>query len=282
MRLFTSSPKDAVEPFKDSEEGKEEAEEETAWIGPFHAGCCVVELFGPLQILFALLAVVALIFIIVELLREGYDTLRFIGGLVFVLVCAYLVWLSKAIYLIKAFHKEVEKFRNLNQELEGEVQKLQGENQSYDGKNKEQARLTAELAGKVDDLSQVERQLGVLAAQCQGSIQQARQFLERLERNLRLNTVNSAFLFFDRADMDKSGKVDGEEVALFVDSLAFLWQHLPHFDPERMKAAIIKQGGISMEQVQKLVDAMMLDMESVDPAELAKRVEDALVVTETN
>mmetsp|Transcript_4951 Transcript_4951/g.6928 ORF Transcript_4951/g.6928 Transcript_4951/m.6928 type:complete len:108 (-) Transcript_4951:27-350(-) len=104
----------------------------------------------------------------------------------------------------------------------------------------------------------------------------------RLERNLQLNTVNSAFLFFDRADTNKDGKIDGDEVAQFVDSLAFLWQHLPHFDPEHMKAAITKQGGISMEQVQKLVDAMMLNMESVDPAELARRVEETLLSTETN
>mmetsp|Transcript_107581 Transcript_107581/g.261165 ORF Transcript_107581/g.261165 Transcript_107581/m.261165 type:complete len:281 (+) Transcript_107581:48-890(+) len=280
MQALGLAPKGGVKPFKDAEEGEDEVE--VAWVGPFHAGCCVVELHGPLQILFAFLGAVAVVFVIIELWREGYDTLRILGGVVFLLVCLYLVWLSKAIYLIKAFRKEIDKFRGLNEQLGGEVQKLQAENQSYDIKNRDQARLNTELSDKVSDLSRVEQQLSVLSAECQGSVQQARQVVERLERNLQLNTVNSAFLFFDRADTNKNGKIDGDEVSQFVDSLAFLWQHLPHFDPERMKAAIIKQGGISMEQVQKLVDAMMLDMESVDPAELAKRVEDALVVTETN
>mmetsp|Transcript_152749 Transcript_152749/g.470344 ORF Transcript_152749/g.470344 Transcript_152749/m.470344 type:complete len:305 (+) Transcript_152749:81-995(+) len=284
MQALKSSPHGGgVRPFKDAAESEEEEPTPAAaWIGPYHVGCCVVEIHGPLQIVFGALAALASVFLIVELWREGFDTLRFIAGLVFISVCVYLVWLGKAIYLLKAFRKEIEKFRGLNQQLKGEVAKLETQNQSHDSKNKEQRRLNGELSDRVSDLSRVERQLGVLSVECQGSVAQARHVLERLERNVKLNTVNSAFLFFDRADRDRNGRVDGGEVSHFVDSLAFLWCHLPHFDAARVKASIAQQGGISLEQVHKLVDGMMLDPEAGDPAALARRLEGALAGPEAS
>jgi len=279
MQPFKPSPKGAVQPFDEADESGEETQD-IAWIGPYHAGCCVVEIHGPLQIVFAILAALASVFLIVEWWREGYDTLRTLSGLVFVLVCLYLVWLGKAIYLLKAFRKEIEKFRGLNQQLQGEVQRLEGQNLAYGSKNSEQARLGEELSGRVEDLRRLERQLGVLSAECQGSALQARQVLQRLERNVKLDTVNSALLFFDRADSNRNGRVDAGEVSRFVDSLEFLWRHLPCFDAEGMKASIVRRGGLSLEQVHELVDGLMLGLEAGDPVALAQRLEGALARAE--
>merc|ERR1719414_2909672 len=116
----------------------------------------------------------------------------------------------------------------------------------------------------------------MLSADCNGSVQQARILLERLERNIRLDTVNSVFLFFDRSDRNKNGRVDVEEVDMFVDNLGFLWKHLPAFQPASLKQAIIEKGGLSLDQVHKLVEAMMLDQEAVDAAALSNKLEAAI------
>jgi len=264
--------KDGVMPFQDVDD-VEAGTKDICWIGPRHIGCCVLEIYGPLQLFFAVLFLAAVVFLIVEYAREGYDTARTIAGVLFILVCLYLVWLGKAIYILKAFKKEIEKFRSLNKKLKENVQKLETQNKEYEKQNMEHQALNQELGDKIGDLSHVEKQLSVLSAECNGSVQQARQLLERLERNIKLDTVNSVFLFFDRADRDKSGKVDGTEVNLFVDNLGFLWRHLPQFRPEEMKAAILEQGGISLEQVHKLVEAMMLEEEGRNPEALARKLE---------
>lgn len=285
MQAFKSAAQDGIQPFKDEddpESPKEGDQENVAWIGPHHVGCCVIEIMGPLQLFFSVMVLVATAFLIIELYREGVETLRLIGGILFILVCMYLAYLSKAIYLIKAFRKEIDTFTNLNKQLKGQIQTLETENQEYDAKNKEQGQLNQELSQKIGDLAKVEKQLSVLSTQCHGNIEAAKGLVERLERNLKLDTVNSVFLFFDRADQDKSGCVDGIEIAQFVDSLGFLWQHLPQFDASRMKASIAKQGGLSLEQVHRLVDTMMMAPETDDPATLAEKVEGALIASDGN
>merc|ERR1719362_424378 len=105
-----------------------------------HVGCCVLEINGPLQLLFAFLALLALIFLIVEWVRNdgGFDVARTISGVIFVAVCVYLGWLSKAIYILKAFRKEIDTFRALNKRLKGEVEVMIQENRTYAAKNAEQ------------------------------------------------------------------------------------------------------------------------------------------------
>mmetsp|Transcript_2741 Transcript_2741/g.6396 ORF Transcript_2741/g.6396 Transcript_2741/m.6396 type:complete len:294 (+) Transcript_2741:53-934(+) len=273
MHTFKSAAVDTVRPFKDVEDPPDnECEESAACIGPFHLGWCVVEIHGPVQVIFMVVGVAALTFLTIEVYR-GADTWRVIGGVIFVFVCAYLVWLGKAVYLIKAFRREIDKLKDLRQKLQGEVLKLEEQNREYESKNKAQDTTNQELSHKITDLSYVQKQLIVLSEECQGNVRQARQLLNRLERNLKLDTVNSVLLFFNRADQDTTGKVEGSNIPLFVDNLGFLWRHLPHFHPERVKAAIARKGGISLEQVHELVDSVMRDTDVEDPDVLSHRVE---------
>jgi len=265
---------DGVKPFKNDGDGDGDGDGKTGvWIGPKHVCCCVVEIHGPLQLLFFFLAILALVLLIVQYVRFGFEVVRTIMGVLFIGVCIYLIWLGKAIYILKAFRKEVDKFRSLNKRLKGEVENLAQQNANYDMKNQEHEKLNQDLSGRVEDLAHVEKQLSVLSSECNGSVQQARQLIERLERNIKLDTVNSVFLFFDRADRDRNGKVDGNEVGLFVDNLGFLWKHLPSFDGAQMKASIMESGGLSLDQVHKLVEIMMLDGETSEPEAMAKKLE---------
>merc|ERR1719510_2142021 len=132
-------------------------------------------------------------------------------------------------------------------------------NTEYAVKNAEQDKHNQSLHDKVQDLSRVEGQLAVLNSECKGNVEQANQFLERLERNIKLDTVNSVLLFFDRSDSDKNGLISVDEVGKFVHKLNFLWSNVPGFDLEVMKAAIIEGGGLSLKQVPQLVEAMLLE-----------------------
>jgi len=276
MKGTTSTSKEAVTPFDDGEE-EEVKVPGVALLGPYHVGLCVVEIIGPLQVVFAVLALAALIFLLVEWIREGLDVLRTAVGVAFALLCLYLVWLSKSIYLLRAFRKEIDRYSLNNRELQGEVAQLEDHNRSHEANNREQERLQAELSDRVSDLFQLERLLGVFSQECKGSVLLARQSLERLERNVKLDSVNSALLLFTRANRDGDGKVSGGEVFKFVDSLSFLWSHLPHFEAERMRATIAKRGRLAPEDVPKLVDGMMSELESGDPAAPARKLETTLL-----
>jgi len=268
---------DTVNPFKDCDDdgnGKT-----TAWIGPKHVGCCVLEINGPLQLLFAFLAFLAFIFLIIEYARSdgGFDWIRTLAGVVFLVVCVYLGWLSKAIYILKAFRKEIDTFRALNRRLKGEVEVMTQENREYAEKNAEQDRHNQSLYDKVKDLSRVQNQLSILNNECKGNVEQAHHFLERLERNINLDTVNSVLLFFDRSDSDKNDCISADEVDKFVHKLNFLWSNVPGFDLEVMKAAIIEAGGLQHKQVPQLVEAMLHEnIGEGPPISLARRLQIAL------
>lgn len=268
-----SAVQDTVRPFKDTEDGDTKT---TAWIGPKHVGCCVLEINGPLQLVFGFVAFLAFIFLIVEWVRSdgGFDAIRTIAGIIFLVVCLYLGWISRAIYILKAFRKEIDTFRALNKRLRGEVEQMTEANQEYAAKNAEQDKHNQSLHDKVQDLSRVEGQLAVLNSECKGNVEQANQFLERLERNIKLDTVNSVLLFFDRADIDKSDSISVDEVGKFVHQLNFLWNGVSGIDLEVVKAAIIEGGGLSLKQVRPLVEAMLAeDTGEGPPPSLARRLE---------
>jgi len=268
-----SAVADTVKPFKDTDDGDAKT---TAWIGPYHVGCCILEINGPLQLLFAFLALLALIFLVVEYVRTdgGFDYIRTISGVIFLVVCVYLGWLSKAIYILKAFRKEIDTFRALNKRLRGEVDVMTQENREYASKNAEQDKHNQSLHDKVQDLSRVGGQLSILNNECKGNVEQAHQFLERLERNVKLDTVNSVLLFFDRSDSDKNDLISVDEVGNFVHKLNFLWSGVPGIDLEVVKAAIIEEGGLTLKQVHPLVEAMLLeDTGEGPPPSLARRLE---------
>lgn len=232
-----------------------------AWIGPRHVGCCVVEIHGPLQLLFMFLAVVAFGFLVAEFLRKdgGPDAVRTISGMMFIFVCIYLAYLGKAIYILKGFRREIAIFKGFNRRLKGEVIGMAVQNQEYTEKNDEQRKLQEELSEKVRDLSSIQQRLSMLSSECNGSVLQARQLIERLERNTKLNTSNIIHLFFGHADRNKNGRIDDDEVDSFIESLSFFTDHFATFKPEALKAAILEQGGLSREQVQELVDSMLPD-----------------------
>jgi len=270
-----------IKPFKESDDSEAKT---VAWIGPKKVCCCTLEIHGPLQLVFVALALAAIVFLFIEYLRDdgGPDAPRTIAGVLFILVCFYLVYLGKAIYILRAFRREIDKFRGLNQRLKGEIDNLSEQNKEYNAKNVEHENLNRDLSEKIGTLGHVEEKLTMLSADCNGSVQQARVLLERLERNIRLDTVNSVFLFFDRSDRNKNGRVDVEEVDMFVDNLGFLWKHLPAFEPTAMKKAITEQGGLSLDQVHKLVEAMMLDQDAVDAATVANKLETAFRKTQSS
>lgn len=258
-----------VKTFSDAEDGVQC----TAWAGPFHAGLCTVEILGPLQVVFACLAALAAAFLVIEYWRDGIDAFRFAHGSVLLAACGYLAWLAKHIYVIKAFRKEVETFESLNGNLRSELHRLEIASKYHTANNQAQAQLNLDLSQRVLDLIGVERKLLVLSRNCAGSVMQARKALQRLERNLKLNTLNSAVLLFDRADADRNGRVDGEDAVQFIDSLAFLWSHLPSFDSKLLTSTMLSQGGVSIGQVHGLIDVIMKDVESIDPVQLARALE---------
>lgn len=234
----------------------------TLW-GPKHVGCCVIEIHGPLQLLFMFLAVAGLGFLIAEFLREdgGPDVCRTISGMLLIFVCIYLAYLGKAIYILKAFRGEIALYRALNRRLKGEIVGMAIQNQIHTAKNDEQRKLNEELSEKIDDLRNLEQRLSMLSTECNGSVLQATQLIERIERNTKLNTSNSIHLLFDHADRNKNGRIDIEEVDSFVQSLRFFTDHFAAFKPDVLRAAILKQGGLNLDQVQKLVDSMLLNGE---------------------
>mmetsp|Transcript_102652 Transcript_102652/g.203782 ORF Transcript_102652/g.203782 Transcript_102652/m.203782 type:complete len:295 (-) Transcript_102652:58-942(-) len=235
----------------------------SAWIGPKHIGCCVIEIHGPLQLLFMFLAVTAVGFLIAEFLREdgGLDAVRTISGMLFIFVCIYLTYLGKALYIVKAFRREIVEYKVLNRRFKGEVVGMAIQNQSYIEHNFEHRKLNTELSEKVGDLTNLEQQFSMLSTECNGSVVQATQLIERIERNTKLNTSNLVHLFFGHADKNQNGRIDAEEVDSFVESLRFFSSYFATFKPEALKAAILEQGGLSLDQVQKLVDSMLPDGE---------------------
>jgi len=259
MKAFTSASKKGVQPFNDSEE---EVVRNLVWIGPYHVVCCVVEIYGPLQIVFAALALLAAAFVVIELWREEVDTFRLVVGVVFIAVCIYLTWLCKSIYLLRAFRKEIDNYDALNKQLKGQMGTLEAQNKAYDIRNREQERLIGQLNDRVSDLTEIEGLLDTLNHECKGNVDMARLTLQRLERNIKLDTLNSAFLFFNRVDRNRDGKLGGRDVVEFVDSLAFLWRYLPHVDPDRVKSSIKEQGSLTMDQVRVLVDGLMPELGS--------------------
>lgn len=267
---------DGLEPFKDHHDVCET--KSVAWCGPKKVCCCTVEILGPMQVFFMVMALGAIAFLIAEYVRKdgGPDATRTIQWVLWILVCIYLVWLGKSIYVLRGFRMEIDKFRALNNKMRKEVEDLTAQNHEYAAKNTEHEKLNQDLAAQVNSLGHVEQRLSSLSGDCNGSVKQARQFLDRLERNLRLDTLNSVFQFFDRADRNRDTRVSGEEIDMFVDNLGFLWKHLPSFDPGEMKAAIAEQGGITIDQVHKLVEAMMLDQEAHDAVRLSQKLQKAL------
>jgi hypothetical protein len=243
-----------------SSEANKNSRSSPLW-GPKHVGCCVIEIHGPLQLLFMFLAVVGLGFLIAEFLREdgGPDIFRTISGVLLISVCIYLAYLGKAIYILKAFRGEISLYKSLNRRLKGEIVGMAIQNQIHTAKNDEQRKLNEELSEKIDDLRNLEQRLSMLSTECNGSVVQATQLIERLERNTKLNTSNSIHMFFDQADRNKNGRIDIEEVDSFVESLRFFTDHFAAFKPDVLRAAILKQGGLNLDQVQKLVDSMLLN-----------------------
>mmetsp|Transcript_127217 Transcript_127217/g.223941 ORF Transcript_127217/g.223941 Transcript_127217/m.223941 type:complete len:434 (+) Transcript_127217:59-1360(+) len=320
---------------KDLPDEDKPASADETWCGPYRVGPLVFELYGPLQGLFVILTLVALVLLIIEVARDDRDPLRIAVAAFLVLTLVYLVWLGKSLYVLKRFQKQITTFKTLNRQLNGQVQELEGQNDEYKKKNEEHSKLNTQLRSEVEDLSaqndnyiqqnkkhqqlngelaatadklkgdvenltaqgetykkqnqrheenihqleeqvddlkHVENQLTLLSQECNGSVQQARGLLERLERNLRLDTVNTVFLFFDRIDKDKSGKLDPSEISLFVDNLSFLWKHLPNFDKEELKAQLIDQGGITMEQCHTLVEGMLAEEDEKAPEKMEERL----------
>jgi len=229
------------------------------WIGPYHVGCCVLEILGPMQLLFMVLAFAAIIFLVAEYLREdgGWDVLRTIVGVLFIVVCIYVAHLVKSIYILKALRREVSRFKNLNRRLKGEVEDVAVQNREYTAKNADHRLLNQQLSGKIGDLNHLEKQLYVLSMECDGNVIKATQLAERLERNTKLNTSNSIHLFFGYADRNKNGRIDVEEVDAFVDSLCFFKGHFPSFEPDRIRRTLTEQGGMSKDEILGLVDSML-------------------------
>lgn len=275
--------------------------------GPFKLWCCVVEVYGYCQVLFWLLATAALVFVIWEIARKGSDFWRIAAVAGFFLTSGLLVWFAKGIYVLRLMRKETGRYRKLNDEMKTKLEDLTGNNEGYKKENanqehlnkelkdqvencngqitnmktqneehhrqnKIQEKLNTELAKKIKDLQHVEKQLGLLSQECQGSVTQARTVLERLEKNIRLDTINSVFLFFDRCDSNKDGTVEVSEIEKFVDSLSFLFKKLPTFNQEKMKKELKAQGGITLDQVHNLVEAILKEEDEKDPKALDQKL----------
>jgi len=226
------------------------------WFGPTHIGCFVLEIYGPMQLLLWALILPAMVFLGLEIDKQSkedfVDYHRYstaIGCLAFaILLCPF----AKNLYIIKLLRLEILNFRKLNRALQSQVEEftkqvgdLAKENDTYKTANSHHAELNAELRQQfekqqrectrqeeintklshevsdlkatVSDLQRVEKQLLLLSNECAGSVEQARGLLTRLERNLKLDTVNTVFLFFDRCDRDRDGKIDASELDLFFE-----------------------------------------------------------------
>lgn len=230
----------------DGKDGKKDRSPEPLWFGPKEVGPIVIELHGPMQLVFWFLTAVAIGGMCIECIRgkKNWWGLGFVGHVGFFLCAAYLSWIGKAIYILKMFRREIERLKACNEE--------------YEKQNKEHAKLNGELQDKINDLGKVEDQLKILANECAGSVEAAKALLTKLEGSVKLNCVSAIFVFFDKADRNSNGKIDESEVDLFVQNLSFLFSHLPQFNKDDMKATLKAQGGISLEQVNDLVNAIMV------------------------
>mmetsp|Transcript_88282 Transcript_88282/g.248591 ORF Transcript_88282/g.248591 Transcript_88282/m.248591 type:complete len:376 (-) Transcript_88282:57-1184(-) len=269
------------------------------WFGPKQFGCCMIEVFGPLQIFFWLVSVVAFVVLVVEIAKQTGDEIidlhRYLASIGFFVVAIALGWFAKLLYILKIFRAEIGRCKHLNARLEGDLtclelqsakfeeenlryqnlnDELRTENEHFRTENDRHARLNHEasknitsLAAKVVDLQHVERQLAILSKECAGSVQQARSILDRLERNTKLGTVNTIFLFFDRCDTNKDGLIDEHELELFVEHIDNLFKHLEGWNRDTMKSNLLEKGGLTISQVHTLVDIIMLEDKAAEKAD---------------
>lgn len=154
-------------------------------------------------------------------------------------------------------------------------------NVRFSQENTEHQRLNGDLTQQVDDFQVLEKRLAQLAKDCGGSTEEATSLMEKLERNVRLDTVNTVFQFFDRQDRNRDGKIDDDEIDMFVDSLSMLWRQLPSWDPEQMKESIREQGGLNLDQVHTLVEAMMLEEDVRKAEDLEEKMRERFPPTPT-
>lgn len=159
-------------------------------------------------------------------------------------------------------------------DLTQQMEDLTQQNETYAEQNVEQQRVNEELATQVGEYKILERRLALLASDCGDNVEQARFVIERLERNLRLGTLNTIFMFFERSDTNSDGQISEDEVDDFVDYLTNLWRHLPFWDPEMVRRAIISQGGLSRAQLRLLVEAMMMEEDVRNALEFERRLRD--------
>jgi len=143
-----------------------------------------------------------------------------------------------------------------NQKLKVQVTELFQINDNFKEQNAKHQELISRLQDKVNDFSRVENQLKLLSTECNGSVGQLRSLLDRFERNLRLDSTNTVLQFFDRADINRNKRIDPEEVPVFVDNLAVLWQHVPGFDQEKLKQSLLDRGGVDLQDIRGLIDSV--------------------------
>jgi len=294
----------AVRPF---EEDDDEGLAKHMWFGPVDLVVCKVGLYGPCQLGFVLLALVALVFLIIEIDNPRSDEVRYIQVIGFVISSLLLSWFAKALYILKQFREEAGRFRKMNDEMdeslktmEAQNKELKAENDRHKTNNKDlngsleglkvvmqcleketeasrtinenHQKVNRNLSEKVAKLGHIEQRLEKVSSECKGGVHEVRIVLDRLERNIRLHTVNSVFQFFDRCDRNKDGRIADGEVKLFVDNIAVLFQHLPSFDKEQMQSVIMDQGGLHLDQVYGLVDALMLEEDNRNPDGLGEKL----------
>lgn len=284
-----------VLPFKQQDAG---VADNQLWFGPKHVGCFVLEIYGPMQLLLWALILPAMVFLGIEIDKQSkedfVDYHRYSTAIGCVAFAIVLCPFAKALYIIKLLRMEILNFRKLNRALQTQVEEFTKqvgdfakENDTYKTANSRHTELNAELCQQfekqqrecirqeeintklshevgdlkatVSDLQRVEKQLLLLSNECAGSVEQARGLLTRLERNLKLDTVNTVFLFFDRCDRDNDGKIDASELDLFLNNIANLFKHVEGFSKQNMRASLLDQGGLTLEQAHTLVEAIMLE-----------------------
>jgi len=222
------------------------------------------------------------------------DVARILTAACFLAAAAYLTWIGKGIYIMKWIRLEVVKLMGLNKKLEASIDELVLQSTEFKDNNAEHGRLNQEMAQQLDELhgqqdtlalqnmegqkinkvltaqvaelKQVEHMLETLALECSAGVDEVRGLLSRLEKDVRIDTVNTVIQFFDRTDRNKNGKIDPEEINLFVDNLSMLWKHLPGYNKDKMKAAIVEQAGVTMEQLNEmLVEALRVEDDVSNP-----------------
>jgi len=122
--------------------------------------------------------------------------------------------------------------------------------------NRRLAASNGELERQVQDLAGLQRGLEKLHAGFGGCVARAQALIARSNASVKMSAISAVTNLFVRADVDRNGSLDKDEVDQFVAGLALVFRHLPDFDEAEVRQSLVRNG-LKVRQVKLLVDHVL-------------------------